>query len=147
MTNSRNEVAMFHFMTVVRALTDENRIRILAALRGRELCVCQVTGLLDLAPSTTSKHLSILRQARLIEGRRRGKWVHYRTADSDSAPIYVREALHFVFESLQNSPEFAADEQRLKLILQSGDCAEELEEERHSPFIHSLVPDAEETQP
>lgn len=140
---------MFHFMTVVRALTDENRVRILAALRGRELCVCQVTGLLDLAPSTTSKHLSVLRQARLIESRRRGKWVYYRTAESQAAPPHVREALHFVFESLKDSPELAADRQRLQLILQAADCAgcdTEAAEERHSPFIHSLVPDAEEPQ-
>lgn len=54
---------MFDFLTTCRALADENRIRILMALRGRQLCVCQVTAFLDLAPSTTSKHLSILRQA------------------------------------------------------------------------------------
>ena len=62
---------MFDFLTTCRALADENRIRILMALRGRQLCVCQVTAFLDLAPSTTSKHLSILRQARLIESNNR----------------------------------------------------------------------------
>ncbi len=140
---------MFHFMTVVRALTDENRVRILSALRGRELCVCQVTGLLDLAPSTTSKHLSVLRQARLIESRRRGKWVYYRTADPASAPPYVREALRFVFESLRESPELAADEDRIRLLLQSdacGGCPGENGEEAHSPLLHSLIQDTDEFQ-
>lgn len=50
---------MFDFLTTRCALTDENRIRVLMALRGRQLCVCQVIAFLDLAPSTTSKHLSI----------------------------------------------------------------------------------------
>ena len=73
---------MFDFPTTCRALADENRIRILMALRGRQLCVCQVTAFLDLAPSTTSKHLSILRQARLIESNKQGRWVYYRLGGS-----------------------------------------------------------------
>lgn len=77
---------MFDFLTTCRALADENRIRILMALRGRQLCVCQVTAFLDLAPSTTSKHLSILRQARLIESNKQGRWVYYRLADDSPAP-------------------------------------------------------------
>jgi transcription termination factor Rho len=39
-------------------------------LTGGELCVCQIVELLQLAPSTTSKHMSILRQARLVESRK-----------------------------------------------------------------------------
>ncbi len=135
---------MFHFMTITRALADENRVRILAALRERDLCVCQVTGLLDLAPSTTSKHLNILRQARLIEGTRRGKWVYYRAVDPMTASKPVREALRFVFDGLKDSPELKADEERLHKILAAGLDVCGIEE--HSPFIHSLAPDVEETQ-
>ena len=83
---------MFDFLTTCRALADENRIRILMALRGRQLCVCQVTAFLDLAPSTTSKHLSILRKARLIESNKQGRWVYYRLADDSPRPN-IREAL------------------------------------------------------
>jgi len=42
----------------------------LMTLTGGELCVCQIVELLQLAPSTTSKHMSILRQARLVESRK-----------------------------------------------------------------------------
>ena len=83
---------MFDFLTTCRALADENRIRILMALRGRQLCVCQVTAFLDLAPSTTSKHLSILRQARLIESNKQGRWVYYRLADDSPRPNIEDEA-------------------------------------------------------
>ena len=51
---------MREFMAVARALGDENRVRMLLALEGGELCVCQITELFGLAASTTSKHLSIL---------------------------------------------------------------------------------------
>ena len=69
---------MFDFMSVIKAIADTNRVRILCVLQGRELCVCQIIEMLGLAPSTVSKHLSILRQARLLEDRKEGRcW--YRT--------------------------------------------------------------------
>ena len=61
---------MRELMNVTRALSDESRVRILGALRGGELCVCQIVMLLGLAPSTVSKHLLLLRMAGLIEPRR-----------------------------------------------------------------------------
>ena len=42
---------MFTFMMITKALSDENRVRTLLALDGRELCVCQIIELLGLAPS------------------------------------------------------------------------------------------------
>jgi DNA-binding transcriptional ArsR family regulator len=47
-------------------------------LTSGELCVCQVTEVLQLAPSTVSKHMSILRQAGLVEARKEGRWIYYR---------------------------------------------------------------------
>ena len=61
---------MFEFLNITKALAEENRVRILMALEVEELCVCQITELLELAPSTVSKHMSVLRQARLVEGRK-----------------------------------------------------------------------------
>ena len=75
---------MFNFITTVRAIGDENRARILMALRLRTLCVCEITTLLGLAASTTSKHLFLLRQARLIEGIKKGRWVYYRLPQNPS---------------------------------------------------------------
>lgn len=130
---------MHDFMDIVRALTEENRIRILMVLRGRELCVCQLTGFLDLSPSTTSKHLSILRQARLIENRRRGKWVYYSLADGARAHPLVCEAITWVTHSLENAPAILEDQRRIRDILERENrfCPEE-EREKQSDFFHSL---------
>jgi DNA-binding transcriptional ArsR family regulator len=57
---------MREFMAVTKALSDPSRVRLLLALRRRELCVCQITELFGFAPSTMSKHLSILHQAGLM---------------------------------------------------------------------------------
>jgi hypothetical protein len=48
---------MRDLMAVLKALADENRVRILGAVHHRELCVCQIVELLGLAQSTVSKHL------------------------------------------------------------------------------------------
>jgi DNA-binding transcriptional ArsR family regulator len=58
---------MREFMNITKALADENRVRALLALRHGELCVCQITEFFGLAPSTMSKHLSVLYQAGLLE--------------------------------------------------------------------------------
>ena len=49
-----------------KALGDPQRVRALAALRGGELCLCRLIALLRLAPSTVSKHMSLLIQAGLV---------------------------------------------------------------------------------
>jgi len=113
---------MRDFMIITKALSDPNRVRIVLALRQGELCVCQITELFGFAPSTVSKHLSLLHQAGLILSRKTERWVYYRLPDkSASAP--VREALAWVHKSLAGSDEVLADEKNLKRIL-ATDLAE-----------------------
>jgi DNA-binding transcriptional ArsR family regulator len=60
-----------------KVLSDPNRLRILKMLQSRHLCVCEITGILELAPSTVSKHLSILKDSGFIIEEKEGKWVNY----------------------------------------------------------------------
>lgn len=62
---------------IFKALSDFNRLRILKALQTRTLCVCEIRGLLDLANSTVSQHLKVLREAGFILEEKDGKWVNY----------------------------------------------------------------------
>src|ERR1017187_7221762 len=64
-------------LNITKALSDENRLRMLMALRDGELCVCQLTELMGLAMSTVSKHLSILYQAGLVAARKDARWMYY----------------------------------------------------------------------
>jgi DNA-binding transcriptional ArsR family regulator len=107
---------MFSFMTITRALSDQNRVRALMALKDRELCVCQIIELLELAPSTVSKHMSILANARLVEGRQYGRWRYYRLAGDDT-PDEVQEAIAWTLRSLSKTPQIRQDKKRLKEIL------------------------------
>jgi ArsR family transcriptional regulator, arsenate/arsenite/antimonite-responsive transcriptional repressor len=104
------------FMYLTKALADATRVRLLLALRGRELCACQLTELLGLAPSTMSKHLSILDQAGLVVARKDGRWVHY-SRPASKAPPAIRAALRWVDACLVDDPQRAADARRLHQVL------------------------------
>ncbi|HOK05120.1 MAG TPA: metalloregulator ArsR/SmtB family transcription factor [Victivallales bacterium] len=70
---------MKNFILLARALSDPNRVKtLMAILRYRELCVCQIIEFLKLAPSTVSKHMFILRTAGLVESRKDGQWIYYK---------------------------------------------------------------------
>ena len=107
---------MRDFLTVTKALADENRVRALLALQGRELCVCQIIELLQLAPSTVSKHMSILDQARLVDSRKKGRWVYYRLAENNSTGM-AATALSWLHDSLSADPRAKEDASQIKKIL------------------------------
>ena len=73
------------------ALSDPTRLRILAALRNGEQCVCNLTGLLVAQQSRLSFHMKTLKDAGLVRDRREGRWIHYSL--DPNAVDEVREAL------------------------------------------------------
>ena len=62
---------------IFKALSDKNRLRILKMLQIKPLCVCEITEILQLAASTVSQHLSILKKEGFLLEDRDGKWVNY----------------------------------------------------------------------
>jgi DNA-binding transcriptional ArsR family regulator len=90
-------------LAITNALADENRLKILFALHKGELCVCQITEFLKLAPSTVSKHLWILKQAGLIDSRKTERWVYYRLATDNKSPT-VKSATDWVLREINRSP-------------------------------------------
>jgi DNA-binding transcriptional ArsR family regulator len=72
---------------ISRALGHPARLRTVAMLRAGELCVCQITEVLQLAQSTVSSHLRELRRAGLITERKDGRWVYFAlSADRQAGP-------------------------------------------------------------
>lgn len=61
-----------------KALGEETRLKMLGLLEERELCVCDVMEVLELAQSTASRHLGYLKNSGWVTGRREGKWMYYR---------------------------------------------------------------------
>lgn len=107
---------MNDFLKVTKALSEESRVRILLALRDGELCVCQLVKLLNLAPSTVSKHMAILKQAGLVDLRKDGRWAYYYLADDNASPM-VKQAMEWIEEFAGASNRARKDRERLKEIL------------------------------
>ena len=79
-----NSEAMRSTLRITKALSDIQRLRILMILRAGELCVCQIIAVVGLAPSTVSKHLSILSAADLVDSRKDGRWAYYRLPQGEA---------------------------------------------------------------
>lgn len=109
---------MESILAITRALSDENRVRALLALGDREVCVCQLIELLQLAPSTVSKHMSVLKQAHLVAGRKKGRWMYYRLPGKTTAPI-VRQILSWVRQAASEDPCIRMDAGRMEKILET----------------------------
>lgn len=77
-----------------KALSDASRTGLALALSGRELCVCELASLLSLSVPSTSYHLRILRQERLVRARREGRRVFYTLDDEHVAAIVTQAAAH-----------------------------------------------------
>jgi len=107
---------MRELLSITKALADENRLRALYALRSGELCLCQIIELLGLAPSTVSRHMAILWQARLVEGRKEGRWIYYRLMGTDR-PVEVQKAIAWICGALTKTKRIQEDGRRLKKIL------------------------------
>ena len=90
--------ALPDLVDAVKALAHPGRLRLLAMLRGGDLCVCQMMAVMDLAASTVSSHLSDLRRAGLVTERKSGKWVHYRLVTAGPLAALVSEALRLAAE-------------------------------------------------
>jgi ArsR family transcriptional regulator len=95
-----------------KAMAHPARLRILAMLRGGELCACQITAVLQLAPSTISAHLADLRRAGLIEERKDGRWVYSVLATSE----WARRLLMPLWEQLPHDPRILDDARILERL-------------------------------
>jgi DNA-binding transcriptional ArsR family regulator len=108
-------ISMGGFTSIAKALSDQNRARALMMLSEGELCVCQLIEILALAPSTVSKHMSILFQAGLVNARKQGRWNYYRLADGD-APQGVHQAIRWVQSTLAQNKQIHADAKQVKRV-------------------------------
>ena len=72
-----------------KALADPHRLEILSILERDVRCNCHLQDLLDLAPNLLSYHLKILREAGLIIGERRGRWIDYSIAPEAKSLVHA----------------------------------------------------------
>lgn len=100
---------------VTKALSDLQRVRILMMLRAGELCACQIVEVLGLAPSTVSKHLSLLDAAGLVNSRKAGRWMYYQLP-TGAGDAFTRPVLDWLGVVLKRDPAIQADAVKLRRV-------------------------------
>jgi len=106
---------MRNLVKTFKALSDPNRIRILKMLEVRPLCVCEIRDILQLANSTVSKHLSLLRDVEFILDEKDGKWVNFRL-NREQYNEYVSKLLPLIGEWLPNDAMIQKDIEKVKQV-------------------------------
>ena len=80
-------------IAATRALGHPARMRTAAMLRTGELCLCQITEVLGLAPSTVSLHIKELKRAGLVSERKDGRWVYFSLSNEEHAQRWIETTL------------------------------------------------------
>lgn len=120
MTGTRSPLDVRPTSGLLKALADDNRLRMVALLSRGELCVCHVATTLELSQPNASQHLTVLRNAGVVEGRRVGSWTYYRLA-AEQDPVRAR-ILRAVLDGLAELD--AAVEDRARLAAATGAACE-----------------------
>ena len=97
---------MEHFIKIMKALSDPNRVKIIKLLQQKVMCVCELQGAIGLAQPTVSKHLKILEDVGLVGYRKDGLWVNYYLTDGRESP-YAANLLGNLRHWLNDEPEIA----------------------------------------
>lgn len=87
--------AILELAAFFKILADATRIRILSALSHAEMCVCDISVLLNMTQSAVSHQLRLLKQARLVKNRKDGKIVYYSLDDK-----HIKDVLSVGFDHL-----------------------------------------------
>lgn len=105
---------MKKLVNILKALSDETRLRILNLLYEKELCVCDIMETLQISQTKASRHLSYLKNAGLVDDRKHAQWVYYSLIKNES--IKFLDSL--VVDNLRNEELLKEDLKNLKEWLQ-----------------------------
>ncbi|MEE3215658.1 MAG: metalloregulator ArsR/SmtB family transcription factor [Pseudomonadota bacterium] len=87
-------------LSLYKCLSEETRLSVMLLLLAEgELCVCEMTAVLQLSQPKVSRHLAELRRCGLLADRREGQWVYYRLIDD--LPKWAMTCLRAGYEGRQ----------------------------------------------
>lgn len=89
-----SEEEAYYVSELFKAMSDPTRLRILFSLLPGEMCVCDITELVDVTQSAVSHQLRVLKQAGLVRYRREGKTMYYSIADDHVATMLATGLEH-----------------------------------------------------
>ena len=112
---------MDDFVSVMKALSDPNRVRIIKVLQNKTLCVCELQELLTIPQPAVSKHMKMLEKAGLVNGTKDGLWVYY-SVDYGSENPYAAALLGNLRHWLSDDAQVNQMEKKLPDIQRHNGC-------------------------
>lgn len=103
-----------------RAFADPIRLRILHLLNGNEMCVGDLTQIINVPQPTASRHLAYLRRAQLVVTRKEGLWIYYSLAPARSH--FHQKLLECLDKTFEERAELKADHDRAEKLRKRGGC-------------------------
>jgi ArsR family transcriptional regulator len=128
-----------NIVSIFKALSDENRLRIMNLLIQEELCVCEIEAVLGLSQSNVSRHLNKLKSEKVIDSHKEAQWVHYFISNvfkEDKKVFY-----EFLIEELKNIPQCLEDTRKLNIYMKSPFTCENIRQDKDSveDFLNSKM--------
>ncbi len=106
---------MKDLLLILKALSDQNRLRIFnALLRYDELCACQIIELLQVSGATASRHLSLMVTAGILKSKKVGRWVHF---SLDGPDVMFDPVADWIKLKLNTSDQIEKDLKMLECIM------------------------------
>lgn len=102
---------MNQLTSIFKILSDETRIRIIILLYQEELCVCELSGILDVSQPKISKNLAKLRDMNLVSDERKEKFVFYSLKKENRV---LMSTLKNIMDDLESYPQLGMDQRRLE---------------------------------
>ncbi|RKX41515.1 MAG: ArsR family transcriptional regulator [Thermotogae bacterium] len=111
---------MQRLIKVLKALSDETRLRILKILQEKDsLCVCEIMQALDISQTRASRNLGILKDAGFVTDRREGVWAHY-SINRKKVNEYHHDIMRLLQRWLNDDETIKKDKERLKKVTRSN---------------------------
>ena len=86
-----------------KCLSDSTRLDILKIILERQnVCVCEITEILQLSQPKISRHLALLRNLLILLDERKGQWVYYRL--NPDLPTWATSILNVLKDEVMNTP-------------------------------------------
>lgn len=98
---------MVVLIDIFKALSEENRIRILALLMHGEMCVCEIEECLKMTQPNVSRHLSALKNSGMLDSYKQAQWAYYKISSK-----FKKENQHlwlYLEQMLKQTPQYQKD--------------------------------------
>jgi len=106
---------MRELVKVFKALADKNRLRILKMLQQKKMCVCELSAALCITRPSVSRHLSLMKDAGLVEDERNGPWIDYSLSE-EKINQYAPAIQAYLKDWINDDPVIKEDSKKIKTL-------------------------------